>query len=472
MNDEEKRKLREQVEAETRAKIDAENAEKQVKAEADKRKADDEKGEREKIAAEVRGQEIERVRQINEQVEPFPFLREKADEAIKKGTTADDFNRDAMALMREKAKSQAGNYGIPDSGRIEMPKMHRYGRLKAFRDDKEGLEAAYRSGMWARAVVFGDEEAMRWCKDNSVRVMTGTSSSTSSVVPDEMIQPIINLRESYGVARQRCFIQPMSSDTAVVPRRVSGVTAYFPGRTEATTESDAAFDDVNLVARELSALTRVSKAYAADAIIDIGDFLTNEIAYAFAVKEDDCLFNGDGTSTYGGIYGIRPKIIDGTHTAGAVDAASGIDTLAEITADDLLGASGALPDFAGINPGWYTSKKGNSLVFDALKAAAGGNTMTDLSGMPAKQWLGDEVVISQVMPKVTTDLSNVAMLVYGDLNMGATFGDRMGIDVDILTERYAEYRQIGIMATERMDIVVHGLGDNTDAGPIVALIGE
>ena len=76
------------------------------------------------------------------------------------------------------------------------------------------------------------------------------------------------------------------------------------------------------------------------------------------------------------------------------------------------------------------------------------------------------------MPKVTTDLSDVAMLVYGDLNMGVVFGDRMGIEVDILTERYAEYRQIGIMATERMDIVVHGLGSTTEAGPIVALIGE
>ena len=44
--------------------------------------------------------------------------------------------------------------------------------------------------------------------------------------------------------------------------------------------------------------------------------------------------------------------------------------------------------------------------------------------------------------------------------------------VDVLTERYAEYRQVGIIATERMDIVVHGLGDTSDAGPIVALIGE
>jgi len=302
--------------------------------------------------------------------------------------------------------------------------------------------------------------------------MTGTTSGTASLVPDEMIQPIIDLRETYGVARQRCRIIPMGSDTATVPRRVSGVTAYFPGRTEATTASDAAFDDVNLVAREVSSLTRIAKSYADDAVIDLGDHLASEMAYAFAVKEDDCLFNGDGTSTYGGIYGIRAKIIDGNHTAGAVDAASGIDTLAEVTADDLIGCSGALPEFPGINPAWYTSKKGNALVFEALKAAAGGNTISDLGSRPNLQWLGDEIVISQAMPKVTTDLSNVAMLIYGDLDMGVTFGDRQMFEVDVLRERYAEYRQIGVIATERMDIVVHGLGDTSTAGPIVALIGE
>jgi HK97 family phage major capsid protein len=195
------------------------------------------------------------------------------------------------------------------------------------------------------------------------------------------------------------------------------------------------------------------------------------MAYAFAVKEDDCLFNGDGTSTYGGIYGIRPKLIDGTHTMSAVAAATGTDTLAEIAADDLHSVAGALPEFPGINPRWFCSKRANSLVFEALKTAGGGNTIMDLGGRPNLQWLGDEIVISQAMPKVTTTLGTSIMLVYGDLDMGVTFGDRMGFEVDVLTERYAEYRQIGIIATERMDIVVHGLGSTTAAGPICGLYG-
>ena len=417
----------------------------------------------------IREAELERCRQIDSLAGTFPFLAEKARQAKEEGTSVAEFQSHALVAMKQRTEQDPRSYS---ESRIEMSHQIPRGKLKAFTKSREGLEQAYRAGMWARAVLFGDDKAARWCRDYAVRVMTGTSSGTASVVPEEMIMPIIDLREQYGVARSNARIIPMGSDTATVPRRVSGVTAYFPGRTEATTASDAAFDDVNLVAREVSALTRLSKAYAQDAVIDLGDHLANEMAYAFAVKEDDCLFNGDGTSTYGGIYGIRPKIIDGNHTAGAVDAASGIDTFAEVTIADLVNVSGALPMFPGINAAWYISKRGNALVFDDLKATGGGNTTLNLSAGAPPTWLGDEIVISQSMPSSTGDLSNVAMIVYGDLDMGVTFGDRMGFEVDVLTERYAEFRQIGVIATERMDIVVHGLGDTSTAGPIVALIGE
>lgn len=357
---------------------------------------------------------------------------------------------------------------VPSAPRVEVQVPRRTGSLRAFENNSRGEEAAYRSGMWAQAVLFGDESARRWCKDYGVRVMTGTGSGTSVVVPDEMILPIIDLREQYGVARRYCFVQPMGSDTATIPRRKSGVTAYFPGRTDATTESDAEFDDIQLVAREVAALTRLSKSYANDAAINLADHLATEMAYAFAVKEDACLFNGDGTSTYGGIQGIRSKILS---KAGAIAAASGHDTFAEIDHDDLVNVIGALPEYPGIVPRWFASKRANALVFQALKTAAGGNTIRDLEGRQMNEYLGDEVVIAQSMPSVITALNAVAMLVYGDLRQGVTFGDRAGFEIEVLRERYAEYRQIGIQAVERFDINVHGVGDATNPGPIVALIG-
>ena len=41
----------------------------------------------------------------------------------------------------------------------------------------------------------------------------------------------------------------------------------------------------------------------------------------------------------------------------------------------------------------------------------------------------------------------------------------------MLRERYAEYRQLGVIGWERFDIVAHDLGNTSVAGPIVGLIG-
>src|SRR5690349_3163075 len=61
-------------------------------------------------------------------------------------------------------------------------------------------------------------------------------------------------------------------------------------------------------------LTKYSNELNEDAVLNIGDDLAGEIAYAFALKEDQCGFIGDGGSAYGGITGVAPalKNVDGT----------------------------------------------------------------------------------------------------------------------------------------------------------------
>jgi HK97 family phage major capsid protein len=358
----------------------------------------------------------------------------------------------------------------PMTQRIEGGRP-RYSRksLRAFGGDEE---RAYRMGHWARAHLFSDEQSIRWCKDHHIRVMTtSVLASGGALVPEEMSQAIIDLREDYGLARRLLRVVPMNSDTLEVPRRTSGVTAYFVGQVDAITESDQGWDSVSLTARKLAALTRLSTDLAEDAVIDVGAMLASEMAYAFAEKEDDCMFNGDGTSTYGGIQGFRPKIIDGTHTAGALDATSGTNTFAEIDADDLHSIMAVLPVYAQAGASFVVSQPGNAIVFDKLKQAGGGNTIMTIEGRPQPAYLGYPINVNQKMPTSTGDLENVAMILFGDFAQAATMGDRRGFTMRVLVERYAEYDQIGVVGTERFDINVHDLGDNTTAGPVVALIG-
>ena len=61
---------------------------------------------------------------------------------------------------------------------------------------------------------------------------------------------------------------------------------------------------------------------------------------------------------------------------------------------------------------------------------------------------------------------------YGDLALASTMGDRRGIRFRLSEDRYWELDQIGVKGTERFDIINHDIGDNTTAGPVVALIGN
>ncbi len=65
---------------------------------------------------------------------------------------------------------------------------------------------------------------------------------------------------------------------------------------------------MSLVAKKFGALTKYSRELAEDAVVNLGDYIAGEVAYAFANKEDDAGFNGDGTSSFNGIVGLKNSV--------------------------------------------------------------------------------------------------------------------------------------------------------------------
>lgn len=384
---------------------------------------------------------------------------------------------DMRAALRERVKKAPVPVPAARDERVEMPR-YRAKALRAFA--AQGEEAAYRAGMWALATIHGNPRATRWCKDYGVPLHMSTRVASSgsiagggAIVPEPLADAIIDLREQYGAIRRVARIWSMSSDTEYVPRRAGGVTAYFVGQADATTESDKSWDQVQLVSKELSALSRVPMSYAEDAVIDVAEDLAREMAYAFAEKEDDCAINGDGTSTYGGIQGMRSKLVATASLTGAVDATSGTDTIPEVDGDDLDLVRATLPAYADQGAKWLVHKAFKNRVHDSISRAAGGNTIETIGGRPMAAYLGDEIVVSQKMPGgLATNYNNVVMALYGNFELGAILGDRRGFEVQVLRERYAEYRQIGIIGWERFDFVCHDVGTTSAAGPIVGLVGQ
>ena len=373
--------------------------------------------------------------------------------------------------------------------KIELARsIPRHGKITAFKGER-AAETAYRFGQWLLGRALYDPnfatcvKAREFCESNGlVRAMgENTNEGGGASVPPEFSNDLIDLREMYGVFRRNAKIVPMNSDTLLIPRRTGGLTAYFVAEAGSITASDAAWDNVELVAKKLAVLARYSSEINQDSLIDFGNTMADEIAYAFANKEDDCGFNGDGSSTYGGITGVREKIkaLSGTiaNIAGLVVATgTGYGTnYASTVLTDFEAVVGKLPIYADTpRTKWYCHKGYFWNVMQKLSLAAGGNTEFNISNGSAPRFLGYDVEFVQVMPQVSAVNQVCALL--GDLSLGARMGTRL--DTSIAFSEHSRFAndQIEIRGTERFDINVHDVGNASATaalrvpGPIVGLI--
>jgi HK97 family phage major capsid protein len=349
---------------------------------------------------------------------------------------------------------------------------------------RQPVERAYRFGQWALATAtmcmpgkFHFYNSVEFCQQNGLLNVHGEGggdvSGAGIFVPDEFSTDIIRLVEQYGAIRRLIPATFMKSETKTTPRRVGGLTAHAVGENAAGTESDAEWNEVKLVAKKWMVLTRMSNELAEDSVVSIANELIREIALAFAIKEDQSGFLGDGTSTYNGIVGIVTKLdtlTAGTapgHILGAGNAYS------ELTLANFSSVVAALPEYAAMSPNWVCHRTFFYNVMQPLALAAGGSTAGDIVNGIQPRFLGYPVVFSQVFP--STAANSQIPVIFGDLAMGCQFGDRrmMNIEfsdqVSVGGQSVWERDQIAVKATSRNDFVCHDFGTNSAAGPIVGL---
>lgn len=346
----------------------------------------------------------------------------------------------------------------------DWEKARVYGRLKHLKDKK----SAYRFGTWCLAAM-GHRKSAEWCKNNGLILTKGHAEGINSqggfLVPDEFENELITLREQYGVARRECRIFPMSSDTKRIPKRTATLTAYFVGEAAAGTESQQTFDAITLVAKKLMALTTISNEVNEDNVVGLGDDVAGEIAYAFANKEDECLFNGDGTSTYGGVVGLKESLTNATYQISDASAAFASFTISSISA-----ALAKLPawSFQRENVKFYCSKSFYHQVLERLAMSAGGVTSAEIAaGLREPRFFGYPVIFSQVVSSSDTD--NTAVCYVGDMAQAVYFGDRRQQAVSFSDSALNAFEQDErvVRGTERFDIVCANVGGSTASGAMV-----
>ena len=338
-------------------------------------------------------------------------------------------------------------------------------------------ENAFRCGKFIQAKFLGNEEARRWCAEHGVesRVMVeATNSSGGFTMVDEFSTNLIRLVETYGVAARVLQREAMSTDTKLVPKRLTGVTAYWLGENTEITTSDPSGSMVQLVAKKLGVGTKVSNEVLNDAnAVNVADWLLQEFATAVAYAQDAAAFNGDGTSTYGGIWGVVQKLGNASYAGSVVSASSTKTAVTSFALSDYEAALAKVPRyvFERGNPAWYVHHAVYHQSMQVLAASAGGNTVDTINNGLGLQYrfLGLPVVPVLTMDSTTsTDAGKIKVLV-GDLGLSSIMGVRQDFALRMTTERFIELDLAAWYGVGRMDIVHHSLGDATTPGPVVAL---
>lgn len=350
------------------------------------------------------------------------------------------------------------------TNKVTVPaKARSHRKLTAFDNEQD----AYVAGQYALTAFYGNASAKQWCNDHGiVNVMSeGDNTKGGYLVPEEMARALVRLREERGVFERYARVIPMGSDSMLVPREIGDVTAYWTGENDEITASDTSIGNAELVAKKIACLTRMSTELDEDSVVEIGDLITRSMAYAMADKVDEAGFNGDGTSTYGGVMGLKNAL-----NASAInDALTGNDSALTLDLADFEAAVGSLPQYPSIEPAWYVHSAVYWASMARLMDAGGGNRVQDLGSGPVMQFLGYPVRFTQVLPSTTGTLASTIVAYFGDLRLAATVGRRRGITTKVSEDRYFEFDQVGIQCTQRMAINVHERGDTIKNRPVVAL---
>jgi HK97 family phage major capsid protein len=351
-------------------------------------------------------------------------------------------------------------------------------RHRAFPGRGPEVEARYqRAGQWLLAAIYHDEKARSWCKTNGVAVVKAAGETVGAnggfIVPSDLANAILDIRDSYGAFRRRARLVPMASDSTSVPRRPGGTGAFFIGENASNGTADetlANVDAINLTAKKIGSLIRISSEIEEDAIVDMVDFIANEIALAFAAQEDDCAFNGTGTSAYGKMRGIGSIVLDGNHAKAKVTAALAHNTFLTLDSTDLANLMSAVRAAAIPNAAWYCSQTCLTQTFFRLAGGTGYLQIAEVDGIMTPHYLGFPVILTQKLPLVNSALTGQVMLAFGDMYLGGVLGQRRGLTLARSADRYLDQDQIGVLGTERFHAVVHDVGDNTNAGALAALV--
>lgn len=411
---------------------------------------------------ELRNQEAPDPARVGKLRADMGFLDSKIADQRSKIATIEREAEDDERLTREAQRSVAVTTTRAEAG---------LDRADQWVNPSTGERAALRSGesfrahpvveRFAEQRVGADQAALAQYGGLGQMVRAMTTSGGSAIVPTVWAGSIIDkAREQSAITRAGATIVPMDAKTVKIGRLTGDPTADFRTEGSSITPSDPGLDNVTLDAKTMSTLVIGSMEWFQDA--DNADNIVEQaIAKAFA-EELDLI------GLYGGV-GSGAGSID-------LDAAkypTGVlaELLAVSGAPNVLGASSGTTATNGTS---ITAASAYNEILDTIFTVRDGNEepnaliwsskmarklakLYDSTYQPlrAPQDVADmQRIVTTKIPSYTQGTLTTATDVFAGDWSQLLIGQRLEITIQVLTERYADSGQIGIVAHWRGDFAL------------------
>lgn len=225
-------------------------------------------------------------------------------------------------------------------------------------------------------------------------------------------------------------------------------TFDYDGDAEWTAEnakiSEEDFQDVfgkqSFTPHKLARIFRIPVELIEDAVFGVEEFLTDHFSRRFAEIEENAFINGDGNGKPLGLLAAVDKMNQVTKAAGQT-------TLGDITPEDLIELQYAVKSVYRGRGQWLMHR---DMIKQARLMKDGNGQFMWQPGLQAGQpatILGRPALESEYMPTAAADAVGA---IYGDLSY-YWIVDRTNVATQRLTEKYAEYDQVGVKLRKRTD---------------------
>ena len=305
--------------------------------------------------------------------------------------------------------------------------------------------------------VVNQNEAMgkflysRWAEKNAPALYKTldpqdetTAADGGTLVPTITRPEIVRLIEAYGQSRSSFRQIPMGkANVLTLPGKLTGATIARVSEGSQIADTKVTLTTYTLTGEKVAAIVAFTSELQEDMIVDLGAYVNEQLAEAFAQEEDEQMFAGTGSPHTG--------LFNASSTYGNQIS---VTTPEDITYDNLVDCAVGLKSWYLQGADWKMHRSIYGVIMKIVDSS--GQPIVHNAGDPVKQSLfGYPIKLVETAPTNTESTASMPLIILGNTNRNSFMGIKKEMTLKYLDQatvdsvNLAEYDMVGVRAVKR-----------------------